>query len=418
MLARLRRRLTALAAALTGCVVVAVAAVSFCLCGALYTAQRQASFEAEVSELAGQWELDGTLDLTRARPSGVQLYLTENGTPLVLSGLAEDSNCTALWRVLIDTGFDPDVPPLFSQSEEITLERAALPDGAARVAARKQVAGHSWRLLVAWQPLDAERQVLLRAAAVFALVAAAGVAALTAVCWAVAGRAIRPVQEAMREQREFVRAAGHELRTPLGVLRAGLAVLPGEDDETVRRHIGLLDAEAARMGGLIDDLLTLSGGGLVQPEPPKPLAPDTLLLELAEAWEPAVRRAGRRLRVFLPDGPVPVIDGHREALRQILSVFLDNALRYAPGDTEIELHCSAQGKKILWEVRDHGPGVPDAEKSAVFRRFWRADSVRADRKHFGLGLSVAAELAERCGLRLSVRDTPGGGATFRVEAEL
>lgn len=416
MLTRLRRRLTVLSAVLTGCVTVAVAAASFGLCGALYTAQRQASFEAEVAGLAGQWELDGALDLTRARPSGVQLYLTENGTPLLLSSYADNSDRAVLWEALRGAGFDPDVPPLFAQSETAALERISLPGGEARAAALKQMTEQGWRLLVAWQPLGAERQVLLRAAAAFTLVAAVGVAALTAVCWAVAGRAIRPVREAMREQREFVRAAGHELRTPLGVLRAGLAALPGEDGDAALRHIGLLDAEAARMGGLIDDLLILSGGGMVQPEPPRPLAPDTLLLELAEAWEPVARRAGRRLRVFLPDDPLPVIDGHREALRQILSAFLDNALRYTPENTEIELSCGVRGKKIFWEVRDHGPGVPDAEKDAVFRRFWRADSGRADREHFGLGLSVAAELAERCALRLSVRDAPGGGAAFLVEA--
>ena len=73
---------------------------------------------------------------------------------------------------------------------------------------------------------------------------------------------------------------------------------------------------------------------------------------------------------------------------------------------------------MVWEVRDHGPGVPDADKPAVFRRFWRAESSRADRQHFGLGLSVAAELAERCRLQLGVADTPGGGACFWVAAVL
>ena len=70
---------------------------------------------------------------------------------------------------------------------------------------------------------------------------------------------------------------------------------------------------------------------------------------------------------------------------------------------------------MIWEVCDHGPGVPDQAKEAVFRRFWRADASRSSREHFGLGLSVAQELAGRCGLQLGVSETPGGGATFRVE---
>lgn len=417
MLARLRRRLTALAAVLTGCVVAAVAAASFWICGTLYTAQRQATFAANISDLAGQWERDNTLELDRIQRDDIRFFLAENGTPLMISTLAAHSEQSALWEALRDAGFDPEAAPLFSQQEEILLQRVALPGGDSRLAARKQATEQGWRLLVAWQPLAAERQTLLRAAAAFSLLAAAGIALLTALCWIIAGRAIRPVREAMRQQREFVRAAGHELRTPLGVLRAGLAVLPGENAEAARRHIGLMDAEAARMGGLIDNLLVLSGGGLIQPGPPQSFAPDTLLLDMAEAWEPAVRRAGRQLQVILPPEPLDPIHGHREELRQILSIFLDNALRYAPVGSAIELHCTVRGRKVTWAVCDHGPGVPDAEKAAVFQRFWRADSGRSDRDHFGLGLSVAAELAARCGMQLGVRDACGGGAAFWVSAD-
>ena len=92
MLTRLRRRLTMLAAVLTGSVVVAVAAVSFLLCGRMYTAQRQAAFEAAVSDLASQWELDSALDWQRIQDSAarnsIRFYFAENGSALLLSGLA------------------------------------------------------------------------------------------------------------------------------------------------------------------------------------------------------------------------------------------------------------------------------------------------------------------------------------------
>lgn len=422
MLTRLRRRLTMLAAVLTGSVVVAVAAVSFLLCGRMYTAQRQAAFEAAVSDLASQWELDSALDWQRIQDSAarnsIRFYFAENGSALLLSGLTEESDRALVWQALRQAGFDPDTPPLSAGGQAQALERVELTGGDARVTARKQATGRGWRLLVAWQPLAGEQRVLRRTAAVFLLVALAGVALLAALCWLVAGRAIRPVRRAMDQQREFVRAAGHELRTPLGVLRAGLAVLPGEDPDTARRHIGLLDSEAARMGGLIDQLLILSGGGLVQPGPAQRLEPDTLLLEMAEAWEPAARRAGRRIEAALPPEPLPPVQASREELCQILSIFLDNALRYAPAGSAVELACCQRGRRMVWEVRDHGPGVPDADKPAVFRRFWRAESSRADRQHFGLGLSVAAELAERCRLQLGVADMPGGGACFWVAAGL
>lgn len=248
--------------------------------------------------------------------------------------------------------------------------------------------------------------------------ALAGIALVTAVCWVVAGRAIRPVKQAMQGQKDFVRAAGHELRTPLGVLRAGLAVLEKEDAAAARRHIGLLDAEAARMGRLIDQLLILSGGGMVQSSRPQQLEPDTLLLDAAEAWEPAARQAGRPLRCDLPPCALPAVTVCREELCQILAIFLDNALRYAPPDTAVELRCRAETGRIIWTVADHGPGIPPPVREKVFWRFWRAEESHADRRHFGLGLSVAAELAARCGLALGVDETPGGGASFWVSAKL
>lgn len=65
-------------------------------------------------------------------------------------------------------------------------------------------------------------------------------------------------------------------------------------------------------------------------------------------------------------------------------------------------------------MRDHGPGVPPAQKNEVFRQFYRADKSRSDRGHFGLGLAIAAQLALAQKGHLSLADTPGGGATFTL----
>lgn len=124
MLGRLRRQLTVLAALLTGGVVLAVAAAAFWLTGRLYTAQRQASFEAVVSDLSGQWLRTGTLDLEQLRQtaqrSGIELYFEENGAPLRLSGLAGTAGTgSELCAQLDRQGFDCKASP--SQSESILL---------------------------------------------------------------------------------------------------------------------------------------------------------------------------------------------------------------------------------------------------------------------------------------------------------
>lgn len=79
---------------------------------------------------------------------------------------------------------------------------------------------------------------------------------------------------------------------------------------------------------------------------------------------------------------------------------------------ELKAACGAGGLRI--DVIDHGPGVPDADKQRVFERFTRGDPSRTGKTHFGLGLAVAAEIAALHGADLTVRDTPGGGATFTV----
>lgn len=419
MLAQLRRRLTALAAVLTGSVVVAVIAAAFCISSKLYTLQQQTAFEAAVGDLWTQWEHDGVLDWDRiqrtARLDGIRLYLEENGTPLLFSVLQDSATQpTAVKGLLPGRGFDPAVPPLSGQVESCLVPNGSLDGQTVRVLARKQSTGHGWRLLLAWQSLAAERQTLLRTALLFGGVAAVGIAILTLLCWTVAGRAIRPVRDAMREQEEFVRAAGHELRTPLAVLRAGLAVLPGESSAEAVRHLQLLDAEALRMSGLIEQLLLLSGGSASASRPVQRVEPDTLTLDLAETWEAAARRSGCHLECHLPETPLPVLEICKEDVWQILSVFLDNALRYAPKGTAVEIGCLQQGRTVIFSVADHGPGIADQDKAQVFRRFWRADTSRTDRTHYGLGLSVAAELARRSGARVETADTPGGGATMRL----
>ena len=80
----------------------------------------------------------------------------------------------------------------------------------------------------------------------------------------------------------------------------------------------------------------------------------------------------------------------------------------------IVLRAEYRPPSVMVYVIDHGPGIPDAEKKLVFDRFYRQDPSRRQKEHFGLGLSVAAKLAEIQGIEVSLEDTEGGGSTFRV----
>ena len=165
-------------------------------------------------------------------------------------------------------------------------------------------------------------------------------------------------------------------------------------------------------------------------------------MNLLELYEPLCLSKGGRLLLELPAEPLPPVLADPDLCRQILTILLDNAVSYALSDKSIStpedngLHESSYSTEIsdtgqrpqkitlradslqghvVVSVVDHGPGISDKEKLLIFDRFYRNDKSRSSKEHFGLGLSIAASLAEIQGIRLAVEDTEGGGSTFSVK---
>ncbi len=232
-----------------------------------------------------------------------------------------------------------------------------------------------------------------------------------------AGRALVPIRESLRRQREFAADASHELRTPLAINRAAIAELrrDRDDPEAVDRALDDLDAGAARLESLVDDLLLLArtDAGAVELE----LADTDLALAAAEAsetLEPVAAARGIRLALDLAPAPVR---GDEARLRQLARVLLDNAIRHSPdgGRVTVAVSGSADGQRgVRLVVEDEGPGIDPAHREAVFERFWRAPGAPAGGT--GLGLAIARWIAERHGgsVRAGAR-ADGPGARFVVE---
>ena len=200
--------------------------------------------------------------------------------------------------------------------------------------------------------------------------------------------------------------AGTGLLTGAGWLLAGRMLHP------VRR-------EADRLALLTDDLLVLAAGeaGALAVHP-GPVAPDTLCIELYEQFYLLAREKDHPLTLDLPESPVPPLTTDAPRLTQLLSILLQNALDHTPPGTTVTLALRREtGRRpvVRFVVEDHGPGIPDECKEQVFLRFYRGDDSRTRKQNFGLGLSVARELARLLGAALTLGDTPGGGATFTVE---
>ena len=241
-----------------------------------------------------------------------------------------------------------------------------------------------------------------------------GSAALFLLGRLLAGQAIKPVEENQKEQMAFVHGAGHELRSPLAVIRSNNAAA-GVDKEKEEHYRQIIDDECERMGHLVEELLVLAAGrtrGYDIKE--EVFCADTFMIECYEKFGPVCREKQVPLFILLPDGEGGEIKGDKQRLEQVVGIFIQNAVSYGATKKGIELGLEAARKHIVISVKDHGPGIPPEEREEIFRRFYRTDKSRKDKEHFGLGLSIAKELTDAMGGRIEVKETPGGGADFRI----
>jgi two-component system, OmpR family, sensor kinase len=221
-----------------------------------------------------------------------------------------------------------------------------------------------------------------------------------------------------RRLRRFLADASHELRTPLASIRGyselyriGAAREPAE----VERAMGRIEAESARMGGLVDDLLTLARVDEVREPEREPLD----LRELLEdARDDARAAAPERAISLTPTGPV-AIEADGDALRRVFANLLRNAIVHTPEGTPVEISLAAGETAATVGVRDHGPGLPPGDPNAVFERFWRDSESRGrDDGGAGLGLAIVAALVNAHGGTVEAANAPDGGAVFTVRLPL
>jgi two-component system, OmpR family, sensor kinase len=214
--------------------------------------------------------------------------------------------------------------------------------------------------------------------------------------------------------RRFVADASHELRTPLTSIR-GYAELfrRGADSrpEDLAKSMRRIEAEAARMGVLVDDLLLLARLDQGRPLEHEPVDLGRIAADAAEsarAIDP-----DREITVEV-DGPVFVL-GDEGRLRQVLDNLLDNARVHTPAGTPVEIKLEVAGEDVVLSVRDHGPGFSPGVAGRVFERFYRGDPARSRiTGGAGLGLSIVAAIVEAHGGKVSASSPNGSGAVFEV----
>ncbi len=217
--------------------------------------------------------------------------------------------------------------------------------------------------------------------------------------------------------RTFIADASHELRTPLASIRGyaelfrmGAARQPEETEKAMRR----IEDEAARMGVLVEDLLTLARLDEIADAPHAELDLSGLA---GDAVDDARATAPDR-EISLDSERAPVM-GDAHQLRQVLANLLRNALVHTPAGTPIDVSVARENGSVLLEVRDHGPGLPTDDADAIFERFWRAEGGRKQgRGGAGLGLAIVAGIVDAHDGSVGASNADGGGASFVVRLPL
>ncbi|HEX4601015.1 MAG TPA: ATP-binding protein [Gemmatimonadales bacterium] len=255
--------------------------------------------------------------------------------------------------------------------------------------------------------LDAARRRFLSALAYYA---ALGLERVRLVAEAERGEALR---EADRLKDIVLASVSHDLRTPLTAIKALAQAAAVGGNENAR----VIEEEVDRLSRFVGDLLDLSRlkGGVF----PVTLEPNTA--------EDVIGALTRQLQPLFPsraltaaiDIEQPALVGRFDFVQtlRILSNLVENALRYSPPETTVELAVTRRDALLVFTVADRGPGIPPEDRDRIFEPFFRAAKSPPDVGRAGLGLSIARRLAQAQGGRLRHEPRPGGGSVFVLELD-
>ena len=228
-------------------------------------------------------------------------------------------------------------------------------------------------------------------------------------------RDIAEQKEQERTQRDFVSMAAHELRSPLTAIKgfARTLLLKGEQLAPERRHsyLGMIDDQSNRLARLVEDLMQVAridaGRVVIEPEE---LDVGVVVKELLEQFRGKWR--DRQISIEATGGlPVATADPHR--LEEILINLIDNAVKYSPAGSPIEVGLCVDDGELVVSVRDHGIGISTDEIPHLFKKFSRlSNGATADIPGTGLGLYIVKGFIEAHGGRVWVKSDPGHGTTF------
>lgn len=289
-----------------------------------------------------------------------------------------------------------------------------------RIERRLQVGEMDFRMPPGPQPFFREDLEMVKQRVFAGLFYANGIILIlsAAAGYYLAGRTIAPIEKALEEQKRFVADASHELRTPLTALKTSLEVALRDKKMTAKEARATLESnleDINSLQSLTNNLLALSryeedAVGLSF----KKVDLAEIIEKAYQKIRPLARKKGVAVELKFKD---LTIKADRESLEEMMIIFLDNAVKYAPRGGKVSVETEAIGKNAQIKIADTGIGIAKEDLPHIFDRFYRADKSRSrtGADGFGLGLSLAKRIIEMHRGLVEVKSVLDKGTTFTIK---
>ena len=233
-----------------------------------------------------------------------------------------------------------------------------------------------------------------------------------------AGKTLKPIEDAMEDQKRFISDASHELKTPLTAMQTSTEV-------TLRdKNLKLKDAKHTLKGNLddIDDLKLLTNNLLeltsYQQNGSNLLFEEVDLKDLVKKTVKKITPLADKKKVKIVTKTEKVaINANKESIKRLISILVDNAIKYTPKNGKISVFVTRKSRYAYVKVKDTGVGIPKKDLPCIFDRFYRSDKSRSKKGSggYGLGLSIAKRIVDIHKGTIKVDSSPKKGSTFTVK---
>jgi two-component system, OmpR family, sensor histidine kinase KdpD len=202
----------------------------------------------------------------------------------------------------------------------------------------------------------------------------------------------------------------HDIKTPLTSIKAAVTSLLGSTGQTDRELLTIINEETDRLNQLAAEVVEMARieAGKLHLEK-QPVAVAELISNALAGLSPAIH--GRTIKVRMEPG-LPDAEADHDFAMQVVKHFVENALKYTPEASPVDISAEMRGGKIVIGVMDHGTGLEENERARIFEKFYRGRRHRFDTKGTGMGLAIAKGIVEAHGERIWVESEPGQGSAF------